>query len=95
MACSQAQVNRRILRTTSDYLNILGSKWKTRRKMITPTFHFKILDQFLEVFNASGDILVDKLSQEVGKPSTDLYPYINLFSLDVICGKFKHCLSTI
>ncbi|KAJ3652024.1 hypothetical protein Zmor_018025 [Zophobas morio] len=66
-------------------LTSTGSKWKTRRKMITPTFHFKILDQFLEVFNASGDILVDKLSQEVGKPSTDLYPYINLFSLDVIC----------
>ncbi|XP_063927494.1 cytochrome P450 4c3-like [Zophobas morio] len=62
-----------------------GSKWKKRRKMITPTLHFKILDQFLEVFNSSTDILIAKLSSEVGKDWTDIYPYINLFSLDVIC----------
>ncbi|XP_063927495.1 cytochrome P450 4d2-like [Zophobas morio] len=62
-----------------------GSKWKKRRKLITPTFHFKILDQFLEVFNSCTDILVTKLSSEVGKDWTDIDPYINLFSLDVIC----------
>ncbi|XP_063927052.1 cytochrome P450 4d2-like isoform X2 [Zophobas morio] len=63
-----------------------GSKWKRRRKLITPTFHFKILDQFLDIFNASSDILVKKLFNEVGKESTDVYPYIHLFSLDVICA---------
>ncbi|XP_063926930.1 cytochrome P450 4c3-like [Zophobas morio] len=62
-----------------------GSKWKQRRKLITPTFHFKMLDQFLEVFNASTDILVSKLSSEVGEDWTDIYPYINLLLLDVFC----------
>jgi cytochrome P450 len=64
-----------------------GKKWKIRRRMITPTFHFKILDQFLGIFNTCGNILIDKLSGEVGKDSVDIYPFINLYSLDVICGQ--------
>jgi cytochrome P450 family 4 len=62
-----------------------GKKWKIRRRMITPTFHFKILDQFLGIFDTCGNILIDKLSSEVGKDSVDIYPFINLYSLDVIC----------
>ncbi|KAJ3629676.1 hypothetical protein MTP99_014053 [Tenebrio molitor] len=62
-----------------------GKKWKIRRRMITPTFHFKILDQFLGIFDTCGKILIDKLSSEVGKDSVDIYPFINLYSLDVIC----------
>ncbi|RZC34252.1 cytochrome P450 monooxygenase CYP4H10, partial [Asbolus verrucosus] len=42
-----------------------------------------------EVFNSAGNILIEKLSKEVGKESTDIFSYINLYSLDVICGKFK------
>ncbi|XP_044270354.1 cytochrome P450 4C1-like [Tribolium madens] len=62
-----------------------GKKWKSRRKLITPTFHFKILDQFLDVFNSCGNILVQRLAKEVGKNSVDVYPFINLCSLDIIC----------
>ncbi|EFA01322.2 cytochrome P450 monooxigenase CYP4H10 [Tribolium castaneum] len=62
-----------------------GKKWKSRRKLITPTFHFKILDQFLDVFNSCGNVLVQRLSSQVGKDSFDVYPFINLCSLDIIC----------
>lgn len=65
-----------------------GNKWLARRKLIVPTYHNKILVQFLDVFNKAGDILVEKLKKEVGKDSTDVYPFISLYTLDTICGKY-------
>lgn len=62
-----------------------GQKWRSRRKMITPAYHFKVLDQFLEVFERNGNIMIEKLSQEVGNYQTDIFPYINLCALDTIC----------
>ena len=32
-------------------------KWRVRRKLLTPAFHFRILDDALDVFNAQGQIL--------------------------------------
>ena len=39
-----------------------GQKWFTRRKMITPTFHFKILEDFLVVMNEQSQIFCDKVN---------------------------------
>lgn len=64
-----------------------GDKWRRRRKIITPAFHFKVLEQFIEVFNTCGDILLEKLTKEVDKDSVDIFPYITLYTLDTICGK--------
>ena len=38
-----------------------GSKWKTRRRLITPTFHFRILNDFIQVFEEQAEILVKHL----------------------------------
>lgn len=58
--------------------------------MITSTFHFKILEEFMKVFNKQFDILIDIMTKEVennpGK-STDIHSFINLAALDTICGK--------
>ncbi|EFA01323.1 cytochrome P450 4BR3 [Tribolium castaneum] len=65
-----------------------GSKWKTRRKLITPTFHFKILENFLETsFNKQINILLDVLLKEASQTdkSIEIHSLINLCSLDIIC----------
>ncbi|GFG37750.1 hypothetical protein Cfor_02942, partial [Coptotermes formosanus] len=62
-----------------------GQKWHTHRKMITPTFHFKILDSFVEVFSEKSEILISKLRKEVGSQGFDVYPYITKCTLDIIC----------
>uniref|UniRef100_A0A1B0FY47 Uncharacterized protein n=1 Tax=Phlebotomus papatasi TaxID=29031 RepID=A0A1B0FY47_PHLPP len=61
-----------------------GQKWHTRRKIITPTFHFKILEQFTEVFNRQGSTLVRLLQKQSNGESFNIYPFINLYALDVI-----------
>jgi hypothetical protein len=55
--------------------------------MITPAFHFKILDSFVEVFSEKSKILVRKLQKEVRYQGFDIYPYITKCALDIICGK--------
>ncbi|KAL9706943.1 hypothetical protein quinque_010461 [Culex quinquefasciatus] len=63
----------------------IGEKWFQRRKIITPTFHFKILESFLEVFNKGADILIDKLDAHAGKEEFDIYEQVTLYALDSIC----------
>ena len=66
-----------------------GKKWVSRRKIITPTFHFKILDQFVEVFDANSNILVEKLKRKAdGKTAINIMPFVCLTALDIIAGKF-------
>lgn len=64
-----------------------GVKWKKHRKLITPAFHFGVLEESLPVFNSCSKKLAEKLKNEVGKDSFNIYPYVNLCSLDIICGK--------
>ncbi len=64
-----------------------GSKWQSRRKLLTPAFHFKILEDFVHVFNEQSQILVDKLNQVALKEkSFNIFPFITLCTLDIICG---------
>nr|ALX81393.1 cytochrome P450 [Liposcelis entomophila] len=66
-------------------INATGSRWRAHRKIITPTFHFKILQEFLDVFNRNGLIMCEKLAAHAGKGPIDVFPYLNLLALDNIC----------
>uniref|UniRef100_A0A672YLD3 Cytochrome P450 4V2 n=1 Tax=Sphaeramia orbicularis TaxID=375764 RepID=A0A672YLD3_9TELE len=66
-------------------LTSTGLKWRQRRKMLTPTFHFSILADFLEVMNEQAEILVERLEKEVGKGPFNCSNYITLCALDIIC----------
>lgn len=65
-----------------------GQKWFTRRKVITPTFHFKILDQFVEVFDKHSAIFAENLAKFKGQ-AIDVFPKITLCALDVISGEIN------
>lgn len=63
-----------------------GQKWFSRRKVITPTFHFKILEQFVEVFDKHSETFVKNLAKFNGQ-AVDVFPLVTLCALDNICGK--------
>ncbi|XP_011501315.1 PREDICTED: cytochrome P450 4c3 [Ceratosolen solmsi marchali] len=62
-----------------------GAKWRSRRKILTPTFHFNILEGFVQVFGEQTEVLVRKMGAELGKPSFNVFPYVTLCTLDIIC----------
>ncbi|CAO1368310.1 unnamed protein product [Diamesa serratosioi] len=66
-------------------LTSTGKKWSSRRKIITPTFHFKILEQFVEIFDEQSDIFVLKLAQFKDQGSFNIFPVTALCALDIIC----------
>uniref|UniRef100_A0A182U3V9 Cytochrome P450 n=1 Tax=Anopheles melas TaxID=34690 RepID=A0A182U3V9_9DIPT len=69
-----------------------ASKWQHRRKILTPTFHFRILADFVEVFNKQATVLVEKLAKELdNEAGFDCVRYITLCSLDIICETAMGC----
>lgn len=68
-------------------LTSTDQKWISRRKIITPAFHFKILEDFVETFDRQTTILVRKLQVFEGREEFNIFPLTALCALDVICGK--------
>ncbi|KAH1013367.1 hypothetical protein HUJ04_002366 [Dendroctonus ponderosae] len=66
-------------------LLVKSSKWRNHRKVITHSFHFSILQQFIGSFDGVGDNLLKKLESEAGKDSVEISQLISLYTLDVIC----------
>lgn len=68
-----------------------GDKWRSHRKMLTPSFHFKILDDFLPVMTRQTRIFVKVLNKAVEKNNgviSDISTPILNCALDTICGKY-------
>nr|CAH7760813.1 unnamed protein product [Callosobruchus chinensis] len=59
-------------------------KWRKTRKILTPAFHFSILEQFTDVFEKNGQTLIEKLGETCDK-EIDVHPYITWCTLDIIC----------
>ncbi|XP_035219899.1 cytochrome P450 4V2-like isoform X2 [Stegodyphus dumicola] len=62
-----------------------GEKWRTRRKLLTPSFHFRILMDFLVIFNEQSQVLVKKIGSLGSNSATDIVPLIKMCTLDIIC----------
>jgi len=66
-------------------LTSYADKWRPRRKLLTPTFHYDILKDFVEIFNQQAKVMVGKSQSHVGQGSFDIYSYVTLCALDIIC----------
>ncbi|CAL7940665.1 unnamed protein product [Xylocopa violacea] len=62
-----------------------GRKWQVRRKILTPAFHFNVLQQFTDIFLEEGNQLIKKLKSEGGPVVQDLLPLISEHTLNIIC----------
>uniref|UniRef100_A0A0N5BE60 Cytochrome P450 n=1 Tax=Strongyloides papillosus TaxID=174720 RepID=A0A0N5BE60_STREA len=63
-----------------------GQKWKHRRRLLTPMFHFSMLNKYFEAYNQEASILVNKFKKfsETGE-EIDIFAYIKRAALDMIC----------
>ncbi|GMR45337.1 hypothetical protein PMAYCL1PPCAC_15532, partial [Pristionchus mayeri] len=61
-----------------------GDKWRARRKMLTLSFHFSMLDRYVETMNRHAKVLIDVLESHDGL-ETVLFPLLKLCTLDIIC----------
>ncbi|XP_022901057.2 cytochrome P450 4d8-like [Onthophagus taurus] len=59
-----------------------GETWKSQRKLLTPTFHFKILEKFLKIFNKHSEAFINDLKKETVKKESNLPPITAMWALN-------------
>ncbi|XP_077539094.1 cytochrome P450 4c3-like isoform X4 [Haemaphysalis longicornis] len=70
----------------SGLLTSTGKKWRTRRRLFTPAFHFRILEDFIPTINFQSQILAKKLGTLTREGKLfDIVPLVTLCTLDIIC----------
>ena len=68
-------------------LTSASTKWRSRRKMLTPAFHFNILEQFLPIMNEQANILsqvIHDRQKRMGNDYINIVPLITNATLDII-----------
>ena len=73
------------------YFKPTGKRWRSRRRLLTPAFHFKILENFFDVFNEQSRNLICELETAAANPSSpdgtvNVYTILTQCALDIICG---------
>ncbi|XP_022171029.1 cytochrome P450 4C1-like [Myzus persicae] len=68
-------------------LTSTDNKWHSRRKLLTNTFHFKILETYMPSLNKHSRSLVKNLinASDNGKSIADIDSHVTLCALDIVC----------
>ncbi|CAG2174833.1 unnamed protein product, partial [Oppiella nova] len=69
-------------------LTSTGDHWRSHRKLLTPSFHFRILENFVPVINGQKDIMIDIIDKQLSQNNgiiDDIRPVITNCALDTIC----------
>lgn len=53
---------------------------------MNPSFNLKILQSFVPIFNEKTKNMLEKLDKEVGNTNFDILPFMNVLTLDMVCG---------
>lgn len=69
-----------------------GDKWRLHRKMLTPAFHFRILESFIPIIQKQQAIMMKLIKERISDPKSnsivdDIKPLITNCALDIICGR--------
>lgn len=70
-----------------------GAKWKSRRKILTPAFHFSILQDFVHIFNKETQNLIEQLVKYCDEPYINVVEPITEYTLCNIIGKSQELCS--
>lgn len=69
-----------------------GEKWRKRRKLLTPSFHFQVLKDFMQVFNEHSITLLSKFQKYADhEREVDIFKDLSLCTLDIICETAMGC----
>ncbi|XP_075245186.1 cytochrome P450 4C1-like isoform X2 [Convolutriloba macropyga] len=63
-----------------------GEKWRNRRKMLTPAFHFDILDKSLVIMMKHTNVGLDLFTASAEKGDfVDIWEAMSMLALDIVC----------
>jgi cytochrome P450 family 4 len=67
-----------------------GDAWRSRRRLLTPAFHFQILNSFVDTFNDQSEVLIEQIREKFnnGPQEMDVCPLVTQCTLSIICGNF-------
>lgn len=62
-----------------------GPRWHLHRKLLTPVFHYSILEEYLQPARRCSEILVNRLTKQINPVSFNIVPFAKAMALDFIC----------
>lgn len=67
-------------------MHLIADVWRNHRKILTPAFHFKMLENSVPTMKKNAQILSQQLEKKINQPEFDIESFIEKCSLDIISG---------